>query len=334
MSKDTLSVLLVGPRRMAALAERLRAVAPAAGITVVAAAAEGEPHLASAEIVVMADRVTPAYATAPRLRWLHLYPTGIDHVAIPALRRAAFPITHKVEASVVPLAEHVMALLLAIARRLSDYRDLQLAREWRHHSTWPTTGGLRQLAGSTLGIVGLGNVGRAVARRARAFDMRVLGLRRRMAEPVPDVDELLPPERLDGLLAASDYVVLATSLNDATWHLIGEAQLAVMRRSAWLINIGRGPLVDQPALVAALREERIGGAALDVFEQEPLPAESPLWAMPNVIVTPHAGGSGPDNESEAADEIVANFTRYLAGRPLGGLVDPADIPTRTDLPKH
>jgi phosphoglycerate dehydrogenase-like enzyme len=323
-------VLLVGRRRMARLARAIEAAAPGAECILAETAAAGEPHLARAQIVILADVATPAYAAAPRLRWLHLYPTGIDHVAVPALREAPFAMTRKIAASAVPMAEHAMALLLAIARRLPDFRDLQVAADWRDHAGWPASG-LGQLAGATLAIVGLGQAGRALARRAAAFDMRVLGVRRSVGEPVPGVARQEPAERLLTVLAEADYAVLMAPLDDTTYRMIGRAELAALRPSAWLVNVARGALVDEGALLDALRAGTIGGAALDVFDAEPLPPDHPLWRQANVIVTPHVAGSGPENEREATAEILANLHRWLAGAPLAGLVRPEEVPTRPEL---
>jgi phosphoglycerate dehydrogenase-like enzyme len=326
-------VVLIGRRRMEDMARRLADVAPGVECVIVPSTAEALPHLDRAEVVVTMDRVTPAFLGAPKLRWLHLYPTGIDHVVIPELRAARFPITHKVMASVVPMAEHLLGVLLAIVRRLPEYRDLQRDADWRPFSAWPGTE-LRQLQGATLGIVGLGQVGRAVARRAKAFDMRVIATRRKSDLPAPEVDLLLPPEGLPELLAASAFVLALTPLNDATFHLFDADAFARMKRDAWFLNISRGPVVDEQALILALESGTIAGAALDVFEEEPLPPDSPLWRMPNVLITPHVSGSGPANAADAAEEIARNFARFLIGEPLEGLVDPLDIPTTFQAPSH
>ena len=234
--------------------------------------------------------------------------------------------THKVWASVTPMAEHAMGLILSIARHLPEYAAFQRKNEWRHYSTWPATE-LKQLAGCTLTIVGYGHVGEAVGRRAKAFDMRVVGVRR-SASAAPHADVIYAREKLHEALAEGDFVLLATSLNDDTQHLIGHAELAAMRSTAWLINVSRGPVVDEAALLTALKGGEIAGAALDVFVDEPLPADNPFWSLPNVIVTPHVAGSGPDNESDATAEIVGNFKRFLIGQPLDGQVKVDDIPVR------
>lgn len=326
MTGPARQVLLVGGRRMPALGERIQAVAPGLSVRIAADPAAGEAHLAESEIVVVAARLTPAYATARHVRWMHLYPTGVDHVTIPALVEAPFVITHKAWASVVPMAEHGMALMLQIARRLAEFRDLQNAREWRRFDDHPATT-LIELRGRTLTILGYGRVGRALARRARAFDMRIIGVKRSIEAEVGDLDLLLPTTRLREALAETDFLIVTTPLNDGTVHLIGESELRAMQPTAWLINIGRGPVVDTRAVLRALQEGRLGGAALDVFEAEPLPSSDALWSHPNVIITPHVAGSGPENEREATEEILANLRRFLDGQPLEGILNRADIPT-------
>ena len=251
-------MLLVG-RDTARLAETLRAAAPNAELRLAPSAAAGEAHLDGADAVVAADRVTPAYLSAPRLRWLHLVGAGLDGFSIAGLRDAPFAITHKVDASVVPMAEHVMAQILLIARRALEYRALQAERRWVPHGGQPTAD-LIQVEGKTLGLVGLGKSALATARRARAFGMRVIGVRRTPGGRLPNVAAIYPPERLGEMLAGADFVAVLVPLTDHTHRLIGESELRAMKPTAYLINISRGPVVDQPALERALAE-RAGSPA-------------------------------------------------------------------------
>jgi phosphoglycerate dehydrogenase-like enzyme len=326
------TVLLVG-RGAGGMLPALQAAAPAARFLVAPTAAAGEAHLPAADAVVMADRVRPAYLTAPRLRWLHIVGAGVDGFSIAGLRDAPFAITHKVEASIVPMAEHVMAQLLLIARRALEYRALQAERRWARHDQWPTSD-LIELAGKTLGIIGLGRAGLAVARRARAFDLRVIGTKRQAAARLPHVAAVYPPDRLHALLAEADFVAILAPLTDATHRLIGAAELRAMKPTAYLINISRGPIIDEAALIRALRERWIAGAALDVFEHEPLDPASELWALPNAIITPHCGGVGPNLGRDSAAEVAANLRRFVAGRPLRHLLNRADIVTTFAPPSH
>ena len=270
--------------------------------------------------------MTPAYAAAPGLRWLHLTAAGVDGLAIPELRGAPYPITHKALASVTPMAEHVVTHILVFARRVLELRAFHQAREWGAHGG--PADDILELRGKTVGIVGLGGVGRAVARRARPFGLRVIGIKRTPTDRLPNVDRIYPPDQLRAMLADADFVVIAAPLTDATYHLVGEAELRAMKRTAYLINVSRGGLIDEPVLIRALRDGWIAGAALDVFEHEPLPPESPLWTLPTAVVTPHCSGGGPAQRRDAIAEIVRNLRRFLAGRPLLYQLNRDDIPTR------
>ncbi len=249
----------------------------------------------------------------PNLRWVHTISAGVDHLLFPELRDSDAILTNASGVFNVPIAETVMAYILAVVKRLPEFWTLQREHRWEKLP-------LRELRGLTVGIIGLGDIGTEVARLCRAFGMRVLGLRRRPA-PSDVADEVLPPERLHDLLARSDFVVIAVPLTAQTRGMIGRAELAAMKPDAWLINISRGAIVDEEALVEALQAGRIGGACLDVFAQEPLPPESPLWDLPNVIITPHNSWSSPHIEEREIDLFLENLRRYVAGEPLLNVVD-------------
>jgi phosphoglycerate dehydrogenase-like enzyme len=180
----------------------------------------------------------------------------------------------------------------------------------------------------------LGRAGLAVARRARAFGLRVIGVKRRPVERLPNVQAIYPTSQLTTMLAQADFVAILAPLTDETHGLLGEPELRAMKPTAYLINISRGPIVREAVLVRALRERWIAGASLDVFEHEPLDPASPLWRLPNAIITPHCGGVGPNLARETAREIGDNLRRFLAGRPLRHLLDRADIVTTFAPPSH
>jgi phosphoglycerate dehydrogenase-like enzyme len=211
------------------------------------------------------------------------------------------------------MAEYVVGWCLWVTQRMAAYRVAQVRREWVQHVTVP-----ERLAGKTLAIVGLGDIGRVVARAARGLGMRVVGVTR-SGRPVAGVDRVLPRRALRGALGDADFVVLVVPLNDDTRGMIGAPELAAMRPTAWLLNIARGPIVDEPALLRALERRTIAGAILDVFAAEPLPATHPLWRLDNVVVTPHV--AGPNVPEEIAHVFNDNLARYLAGRPLRHVVD-------------
>jgi phosphoglycerate dehydrogenase-like enzyme len=212
-----------------------------------------------------------------------------------------------------PIAHTVMLYLLALSRDLRGWIRDQEAARWNERE-------VEDLEGRCLGVVGLGPIGLEVARLGAAFGMRVIGLRRtpRGDEPC----ETWPLERLDEVLPRVDFLVLALPLSDDTHHLLDARRLALLRPSACLVNIGRGALVDETALVRALEKRELAGAGLDVFEVEPLPAESPLWRLPNVIVTPHSSGTSPGNRARAAAIFLENLARYESGQPLRNEVTP------------
>jgi phosphoglycerate dehydrogenase-like enzyme len=248
-----------------------------------------------------------ALRDAPRLRWLHTFSAGVDHPWFQALRQRGIRITTSSGAHAVPIAQTVMLYLLALSRGLPAWIDAQRRRAWETHP-------IVDLQGLVLGVVGLGPIGCEVARLGTSLGMRVIGARRtpRGDEPC----ETWPLARLDALCARADALVLALPLADETRHLFDAARLARMKPGAWLVNVGRGALVDEPALVEALRSGHLGGAGLDVFETEPLTPESPLWTMPNVIATPHNSGDAPDNLIRASEIFVDNLGRYRRGEPL------------------
>jgi len=296
-------------------AAALAAAAPGVARVVVApdGSVRGDP--AAVELAFFSGDVFPehvrgfalALRDAPRLRWLHTFSAGVDHPWFQALRARGVRLTTSSGAHAVPIAQTVLLYLLALSRGLPAWADAQRRHAWERHE-------IADLQGRVLGVVGLGPIGLEVARLGAAFRMRVVGVRRtpRGDEPC----ETWPLARLDELLALADALVLAIPLADGTRHLLDAARLARMKRGAWLVNVGRGGLVEEPALVAALREGRLGGAGLDVFETEPLPPESPLWELPNVIVTPHASGDTRENWPRACEIFLDNLGRFARGEPL------------------
>lgn len=269
--------------------------------------------------VAFTSRLTrEAFAAAPLLRWVHSPATGIGGMLFPELRQSEVRLTNSRGMNARAVAEHAMMLLLALARRLPAAIDAQRARRWAQDQL----SGLPTLQGRTMGIVGLGAIGARLAQIAGAFGMRVIATRRDpRAERPPEVAEVMPASALTRLLGESDVVVLAAPLTEETRELIGAAELASMRPSAWLINVARGKLVREADLVEALNAGRLAGAALDVFQREPLAADSPLWTLPNVIVTPHVAGFRDDYWEAAVELFGENLRRYRAGWPLLNVVD-------------
>lgn len=260
---------------------------------------------------------------APSLRWLALPSAGADRaVGLSWFGRPGTPtVTTANGVHATPIGEFVFSMMLMWARQWPRILDLQRQGKWADRPTWSTLTG-RELADATLGILGLGAIGRQVAHYGRAFGMRVLATRRSASGTSdPDVDEVIPAERLSELLQRSDYVVVSVPGTPATRHMIGAAQLAQMKPDAFLVNIARGQIVDTDALVAALQHGTIGGAGLDVTDPEPLPESSPLWHLPNVILSPHVSGVTGRYSERFTDLFLDNIRRYRAGEPLRNVVD-------------
>jgi len=257
-------------------------------------------------------------AAAPRLRWFQAWGAGVEWVLqYPAAVERDFILTNTSGIHPIQMTEHVLALMLALARRLPEAMHAQAGRTWRHLENAEVF----ELAGKTMLLVGVGVIGRRTARAAAALGMRVLGIRRTPSGRLPGIERVAGLESLQDLLPEADFVVLLTPLTPETRHLIGERELHLMKRDAYLVNVSRGGVVDEAALVRALREGWIAGAGLDVFEREPLPADSPLWDLRDVVITGHYGGASPAYDDRAFEVFLDNLHRYRAGRPLRHVVD-------------
>lgn len=281
--------------------------------------------LQRADVAFIAGDIDQRHLDAPHLQWVHCGHAGLERSATPALFAGDLIVTSAAGRSAPALAEHAMLFVLALNGRL--HRFIAAQRDHR----WGIAGQneLRALHGKTLGIVGLGHTGTELASRARAFGMHVLAYRRRPVD-ADTVDHLYSRDAgdtLEPLLAASDFVVLALPLSDQTRQLIGARELATMRTGACLVNIARGGLVDENALLQALHRGRLAGAAIDVAAEEPLPAGSPLWEAPNLLITPHVTPRLPDREERALALLLENIGRYRAGEPLHNVLAPDDCLT-------
>jgi phosphoglycerate dehydrogenase-like enzyme len=289
-------------------------------------AAEIASTLTRADVAILSGDLDDRFADAPRLRWIHCDHAGLNKSARPWVFERGLLVTSSSGRSAPALAEHAFLFMLLFAYRYPSFLEAQRQHRWGFDGQDQ----LRGLIGKTIGIVGLGNTGREIATRAQAMGMRVLGYRR-SAEAVPGVDRLYASEHgdtLDDLLRESDFVVLATSLSDATYHLIGARELGLMKSTAVLVNMARGAVIDETALIDAMRAGRIAGAGLDTFAQEPLPPDSPLWDLPNVLITPHTTPQVPDRTGRSFEMIAENIRRYRAGERMLNLLTPDDIYTK------
>lgn len=254
---------------------------------------------------------------APRLQWIQLTSAGADRLLNSGFVEEGVMVTTVSGLHATPIGEFVLTAMLMFAKGAPKSMRAQLRHEWARFA--PT-----ELYGKTVGVVGMGHIGTEVGRLAKAFGCRVIGTRRSATEryATPEADEIMPASELNRLLAESDYVVLSMPLTPETRDMIGEAELRAMKPTAVLVNIARGAVVVESALAQALREGWIAGAALDVFEREPLPPGSPFWDMENVIVTPHVSGGTEIYNQRAVAIFADNLRRYLAGEPLRNVVDP------------
>jgi phosphoglycerate dehydrogenase-like enzyme len=319
--------------------ERIREAAPGARIVNLSVEGLADGPVDDVEVLLRgwlsSDAFDRLLAHAPKLRWVHSATSGVERALTPTARSRGIVVTNARGVFSRPIAEHVLTMILAIARQLPQLLELQ------HERTWQPLEG-RELRDLTVGIVGYGSLGRAVASLLAAFGARVIVTKRRptasesptadgSAEASDDyplearLERVLGPgvEDLHALLADADVVVLAAPLTLETENMIGDAALAAMKPGAWLINVARGGLVDEGAILRALREGRIGGAALDVFREEPLGPSSPFWDVPNLLVTPHTAWSSGRVLDRSVDLFCDNLRRFRAGEPLRNVVDPA-----------
>jgi len=281
-----------------------------------------EADLGDAEIIFTISLRPEQFAMARKLRWIHAPTAAVHQFLFAELVNSEVVLTNSTDVHGPVVAEHVIALIFALARKIPQAAVLQQRHLWGQEAIWNDGPHPREIAGATLGLIGVGSIGRRVAQMASALGMRVIAVREHVDKGNPEgVEAVFPPSELDDLLRQSDYVVLAAPLIEATRGLINVARLAAMKPDSYLINVGRGPQVDEVALAEALRARRIAGAALDVFEREPLPADSPLWGIDNLLITPHTAGLTEKLWHRHYDVFSENLRRYLAGRPLRFVVD-------------
>ncbi|MFP4345346.1 MAG: D-2-hydroxyacid dehydrogenase [Anaerolineales bacterium] len=281
---------------------------------------EGEPSgdLAGAEVLMLPWRlpadVRERILSLSSLKWIHSVSAGVEHALDEQLRQMDVILTNASGVFDLPIAETVVAYILMIVKQMPTFLRQQQAHVWKKRS-------LREAAGLTVGLIGLGSIGTEIARLCQGLEMRVLATRRHPEAGAPHIDTLYPTEELHRLLEASDFAVIAVPLTEETRGMIGAEALRRMGQEAWLINIARGAVVDEEALIEALQEGRIAGAALDVFVEEPLPEDSPLWELENVIITPHNSWSTPHLKEREAALFLENLRHYLRDEPLRNVVN-------------
>jgi len=306
--------------RVAAAADREKVTAEFLALPADAAARLPDAECARVEIAFFSGDVFPDYSRqffstvkkAPHLKWLHAFNVGVDHPIYTELLGRGVRLTTSAGSASEPIAQTAIMGLLALARGYPRWLVNQRSRHWSpERKLLP-----RDLKDQTAVVLGLGNIGARIARLARALGLKVIGVRRGPRRADDPVDELHPPAALPGLLARCDWLVIACPLTPETRGLVGAAAIAALPRGARVINIARGEIVNEPALIEALKSGHLAGAYLDVFEAEPLAPDSPLWDLPNVLVTPHNAGAAAGNDERVLAIFLDNFARWQRGAPL------------------
>jgi glyoxylate/hydroxypyruvate reductase A len=309
--RDRCRILVYAPEDAPRYAQLIRA-RRGVQVHVASNAGEAQPVLADTDVLYAWKFPSALFARAERLAWLHVMGAGVDWAFVPELPARA-KVTRTPGVFGPWMAEYVVGWCSWVTQRMATYRDAQRQQRWI--GTLPD-----RLRAKTLVVVGLGDIGRTVARAARSLGMRVLGVSR-SGRPVREAERVYRARDLRAALARADFVVLVVPLTPETRGLMGSEELAALQPGAWLVNIARGAVVDEAALVEALRARRLGGAILDVFDTEPLPPGHAFWGLDNVVVTPHI--AGPSTPEELAPVFNDNLARFLAGRPLRHVVDRA-----------
>ena len=271
---------------------------------------------------ISAERLRAVLAAMPKLRWVHTFSDGVDRHVPEMANYEGVALTNNSGAYDAPIAEHVIAMIFAAAKRVPEHLAAQSRHEWQREKPHA------EVRDATLVILGMGSIGGELARLACGVGMRVIGVRRDASRrdgipPPSGVDRIVSVDRLMDVVPDADYLAVTAALTPQTRGLVSAEVLRALKPTAWVINIARGPIVDEAALATALAEKRIGGAALDVFETEPLPAGSPLWSFDNAILTPHVSNSSPRVRERSLALVVENVRRFKAGEPLLNLVDRA-----------
>ncbi|HEV8183044.1 MAG TPA: D-2-hydroxyacid dehydrogenase [Candidatus Angelobacter sp.] len=261
------------------------------------------------------------FVAAKKLRWIHSPAAAVHQLMYPELVRSNVVVTNSTGIHGPVVAEHAIAVLLALAKRLPRAMQYQAKHEWSQDKLWHEQPRPREVAGSTVAVIGMGGIGREFASRAKALGIKVLAVRENPSKGLSGADAVYSPEEIDEVLPQADYVLLCPPVTPATTGLMNAARLAKMKPDAYLINVARGPLIDEPALLDALQKRRIAGAALDVFNEEPLPSSSPFWLLDNILITPHTAAVTERLWERHYRLIVDNMKRFLAGEPLMNQVD-------------
>jgi len=261
------------------------------------------------------------FAAARKLKWIHSPAAAVHQLMFPELIKSEVVVTNSGDVHGPVVAEHAIALLLALAKRIPQAMRYQRKKEWAQEILWGEQPRPREIASTTVLVIGMGSIGREFASRAKGLGMKVIAVRENPQKGPGSADAVYSPEQLDSVIPEADYILLCTPVTPATTGLIDRLRLARMKPDAYVINVGRGPLVDEAALIEVLKDHKIAGAALDVFTEEPLPKHSPFWDLENVLITPHTAAVTDRLWERHFQLISENLRRFLDGRPLLNLID-------------
>lgn len=315
-------------RAPAWFADKLRSTFPGLEVVHRDNYAGAEADLSDAEVMITSSLTSAQYAHTKKLRWIHSPAAAVHRLLVPELVASDVVVTSSRSVHGPVVAEHVIALVLAVAKRLPLAMKYQREKRWGQELLWKANPRPQEIAGATLGLVGMGSIGSEVVRLASVLGMNAVAVRSNPSATKEaherngaSIHATYGPEQLENMLQVADYVVLAAPVTPRTVGMMNAQRFAAMKRDGYLINVSRGALVDEPALISALREQKIAGAALDVFEQEPLPEDSPLWEIENLLITPHSAGLTGKLWDRHFELVSENLRRYLTGLSLLGLVD-------------
>jgi phosphoglycerate dehydrogenase-like enzyme len=261
------------------------------------------------------------FVAAKKLRWVHSPAAAVHQLMFPELVRSNIVVTNSTGIHGPVVAEHAIAVLLALAKRLPQAMQYQARQEWSQEQLWHGHPRPREVADSTVAVIGMGGIGREFTTRAKSLGMKILAVRENPGKGLDGADAVYGSSQINEVLPVADYVLLCTPVTPATTGIINASRLNKMKSDAYLINVARGPLIDEAALLEALKHRRIAGAALDVFNEEPLPADSPFWSLDNVLITPHTAAVTDRLWERHYRLIVENLKRFMAGQPLLNQVD-------------
>lgn len=302
--------------------EKIRSVSPIVEVVQSEDKEEALRLVEDADILFAGFFSKDMFLAARKLKWIQAWGAGVDGFLLPEVVKSRVIVTNAGGVHPTPISEHVIGLMFCFCRKLHLFIRNQVERKWERFESWASTEQVEELAGKTVGIVGLGRIGTEIARKTKCLGMRVIATKRdpsRTASGV--VDRLVHPADLNQLLSESDFVVLSLPLTEKTQGMIGEAQLKSMKRTGYLINVSRGKIISEDKLIEALRQGWIAGAGLDTFENEPLPESSELWGFRNVIITPHVAGLTPSYMERLTSIFCENLGRFISKQPLLNVVD-------------